>query len=225
VQYPPPPPVPHVEEEDDGGLFGDVMGAVHGGLDVLGFVPAAGAIPDLVNAGIYGLEGNAEGAAWSAGAAVPFFGDGAKAGKMVKEGVEAATKASRAADAARGVVKVGGRELPAWRKGDHAQGIFRAGDDEVALKSGNEGPAWELPKPRPGMHGNIVSHVEADAAALMRQRGLKEATLYINKIPCEGGPRAPGCHFALQRMLPEGATLHLYGPDGFYFPYRGAPDP
>jgi hypothetical protein len=29
----------------------------------------------------------------------------------------------------------------------------------------------------------------------------------------------------LPRMLPPGATLHIYGPDGYYKPWVGAPDP
>jgi hypothetical protein len=224
VNYPPPPPAPQVEEEDGGGLFGDVLGVVHGGLDGLGFIPAAGAIPDLINAGIYGLEGKGGDALWSVGAAVPLFGDGAKAGKIAKEGIEAATKASRAADAARGVVRVGGRELPAYTQKEGAQGIIRAGDEDVALRSGYDGPADQLPRPRPGMHNRIASHVEAHAAATMRLNGLKEATLYINRIPCQDVGRSPGCHFMLERMLPEGAKLTVHGPDGFKWVYRGIPD-
>jgi SCP1.201-like deaminase len=228
VQFPPPPPVPVVEEEDDGGLFGDVMGVVHTGLDGLGFIPAAGAIPDLINAGIYTLEGDAEGAAWSAGAAVPLFGDGAKAGKMIKEGVEAAGKASRAADAARGVVTVGGRQLPAYvDEPGGAKGIFtHGGGDDLPLKSGYDGPSKQLPTDRstPGMHNNIKSHVEAHAAATMRLEGIQDATLYINRIPCTD-ERPPGCHFMLERMLPEGATLTVHGPDNFKWTYHGIPDP
>jgi SCP1.201-like deaminase len=223
VNYPPPPPEPKVEEDGGGGFFDGVMGVVHGGLDGLGFIPAAGAIPDLVNAGIYGLEGKGDDALWSMGAAVPLFGDGAKAGKIVKESVEAATKASRAADAARGVVRVGGRELPAFTRKEGTQGVLRSGSDEVPLKSGYDGPSAQLPKGTPGMHGNIKSHVEAHAAAVMRLEGVRDATLYINRIPCADA-RPPGCHLMLPRMLPEGATLTIHGPDGFKWVYRGIPD-
>jgi SCP1.201-like deaminase len=224
VQYPPPPPEPVVEEEDGGGFFGGVMNVVHGGLDAAGFIPAAGAIPDLINAGIYGLEGKGGDALWSMGAAVPLFGDGAKAGKIAKEGIEAATKASRAADAARGVARVGGRELPAFTKKEGTQGVFaRGGADDVPLRSGYDGPSAQLPKGTPGMHGNIKSHVEAHAAAVMRLERIKDATLYINRIPCADA-RPPGCHLMLPRMLPEGATLTVHGPDGFKWVYRGIPD-
>jgi hypothetical protein len=220
VQWPAPPPVPQVEEED-GGFFGGVLTVVHGGLDGLGFIPAAGAVPDLINAGIYGLEGKGDDALWSMGAAVPLFGDAAKGGKMVKEGVEAATKAGRAADAAQGVVRVGDRALPAFS--GKAEGVLRAGSDDVPLKSGYDGPSANLPKGTPGMHGNIKSHVEAHAAAVMRLEGVQQATLYINRIPCADA-RPPGCHLMLPRMLPEGAELTVFGPDGFKWVYRGIPD-
>jgi uncharacterized protein YukE len=74
------------QQEDDGG--GGILGWVHHGLDGAGFIPAAGAIPDLINAGIYAGEGDWENALWSTGAAVPLAGDGAKAGKMSKEAIE-----------------------------------------------------------------------------------------------------------------------------------------
>jgi hypothetical protein len=221
VQFPAPPPAPQVQEEDGGGLFGDVLGVVHGGLDGLGFIPAAGAIPDAINAGIYGLEGKGDEALWSLGAAVPLFGDGAKAGKMAKEGIEAATRAARAADEAAGVVRVGGRALPAFT--GKAEGVLRVGDEDIALKSGYKGPSAELPKPRPGMHGNILSHVEAHAAAVMRLQRVNKATLYINRIPCADA-KPPGCHLMLPRMLPEGAELTVHGPDGFKWVYRGIAD-
>lgn len=219
VQFPAPPPAPEVHEEDGGG---GIMGFIHGGLDGLGFIPAAGAIPDLINAGIYGLEGNGGDALWSMGAAVPLFGDGAKAGKMTKEAIEAAARAGRAADEAAGVVRVGGRALPAFS--GKTEGVLRVGDEDVPLTSGYKGPSAELPKPRPGMHGNILSHVEAHAAAVMRLQRVNRATLYINRIPCTGGTRAPGCHLNLPRMLPEGAELTVHGPDGFKWVYRGLPD-
>lgn len=86
---PPPPPPPPPEPDDDGGGF---MGFVHGVLDVGGFIPGAGAIPDLLNAGIYAIEGDGENAAWAAGAAVPLFGDAAKGRRMLREGAQATTR-------------------------------------------------------------------------------------------------------------------------------------
>lgn len=217
VQFPAPPPAAQVQEEDGGGF----LGFVHGALDGLGFIPAAGAVPDLINAGIYGLEGKGGDALWSVGAAVPLFGDGAKAGKLTKEGIEATTRAARVADEAAGVVRVGDKALPAFS--GKAEGVLRIGDEDLPLKSGYKGPSAELPKPRRGMHGNILSHVEAHAAAAMRLQRVNRATLYINRIPCADA-KPPGCHLMLPRMLPEGAELTVYGPDGFKWVYRGIPD-
>ena len=81
------PAQPVTQETEDGG-GGGFLGVVHGVLDGAGFIPAAGAIPDLLNAGIYVAQGDYKNAAWSGGAAVPLFGDGAKAGKMGKEAIE-----------------------------------------------------------------------------------------------------------------------------------------
>jgi len=71
------------------------------------------------------------------------------------------------------------------------------------------------------MNGRIKSHVEAHAAAIMRQEGLTEATLYINRVPCPG---KTGCRAMLARMLPEGARLRVIGPGGFDEVFIGLPD-
>ncbi len=68
------------------GLWSRISDGVHTALDVAGFVPGLGAIPDLANAALYGLEGNAPLAGLSAVAAVPGIGDGIKAGSMVVKG-------------------------------------------------------------------------------------------------------------------------------------------
>ena len=67
---------------DGGGGF-DLGGFVHGGLDVLGFVPVLGAVPDLINAGIYTAEGDVGNAALSATSAIPLAGDAIGAAKLV----------------------------------------------------------------------------------------------------------------------------------------------
>jgi hypothetical protein len=64
---------------------------VHGALDVGGFFPVLGAIPDLINAGVYAAEGNYAQAGISAVAAIPFGGDAVAAGNIgVKVGKRAA---------------------------------------------------------------------------------------------------------------------------------------
>jgi hypothetical protein len=86
------------EEPAEKSWWESVSPWVHGALDVAGFVPGLGAIPDLANAAIYGLEGNTEEALWSLGAAVPGVGDAAKGGRLaVKAGKEVAERAAKEA--------------------------------------------------------------------------------------------------------------------------------
>lgn len=63
-----------------------VSGIVHTVLDLAGFIPGLGAIPDLINAGIYAAEGDYENAALSAVAAVPLGGDAVKGTSMAVKG-------------------------------------------------------------------------------------------------------------------------------------------
>jgi hypothetical protein len=78
----------------------------------------------------------------------------------------------------------------------------------------------------PRMNGNIKSHVEAHASVVMRKESLKEATLYINKVPCPTkDPRSLGCYDALPHMLPEGSRIRVIGPNGFDETFVGLPDP
>jgi len=47
----------------------------------------------------------------------------------------------------------------------------------------------------------LMAHVEAHAVASMREHNVKQATLYINKVPCEyAGPR--GKPWGCQRRCP-----------------------
>jgi hypothetical protein len=71
------------------------------------------------------------------------------------------------------------------------------------------------------MNWRIKSHVEAHAAAIMREQGLKDATLYINQAPCAG---TTGCGSMLSKMLPEGARLRVIGPNGYDKVFVGLPD-
>lgn len=66
---------------DNASGFG-FMDLVHGALDVAGFIPGLGAVADVLNAGIYALEGDYANAALSLLAAVPGVGDAAALGKM-----------------------------------------------------------------------------------------------------------------------------------------------
>jgi nucleic acid/nucleotide deaminase of polymorphic system toxin len=106
-----------------------------------------------------------------------------------------------------------GDQLPIRLSGDKTRGVFVANDGtETNLISGRGGPAERMPPKTPGMQSNmqIRTHVEAHAAALMREGGIQDATLYINNTPCSG---VLGCHQMLPHMLPEDASLTVYFKD------------
>ena len=95
------PPI-KAETDSEKGWWGSASPRVHGGLDALGFVPGLGAIPDLINAGIYAAEGDAVNAGLCAVAAIPFVGDAIKGGVLVGKGAnrlgsEAAQQATQRA--------------------------------------------------------------------------------------------------------------------------------
>ena len=56
--------------------------------------------------------------------------------------------------------------------------------------------------------GNIATHVEGHAAAIMHQQGLRNATLVIEKDPCNI------CSRNLMNALPAGSTLRVISPSG-----------
>jgi hypothetical protein len=62
--------------------------------------------------------------------------------------------------------------------------------------------------------GKIMSptHVETKFGWYMRRTGLKNESIVINNIPCEG---EWSCDQLLKDILPPGATLTVFGPDGF----------
>ncbi|WP_434568507.1 hypothetical protein [Pseudomonas sp. Z3-8] len=76
------PPI-KAETDTEKGWWNSASPWVHGGFDVLGFVPGVGVIPDLINAGIYAAEGDAINAGLSATAAIPFAGDAIKGSLLI----------------------------------------------------------------------------------------------------------------------------------------------
>ncbi|MCY3019680.1 MAG: hypothetical protein NTW87_11710 [Planctomycetota bacterium] len=98
--------------------------------------------------------------------------------------------------------------------GAEARGILDIVGYDVSLESTFSGNvAVDLLKsPRPGMNLVTLSHVEAQAAAILRLTNIQEAVLYINRRPCSpvGGQ---GCMQLLPKMLPKGKQLRVIGPD------------
>ena len=137
---------------DNGPSFMDV---VHGGLDAAGLWPGVGIIPDLLNAGLYGIRGEGQNALWSLGSAIPAAGQAVTAAKWTKKGVDAA-----------GLVRDG------LRTGDRARDAGRA------LKAGAGGGNW--PKSNVRHVGDDIVIRQADNAScgqacgamVLRDRGV-----------------------------------------------------
>ena len=94
------------------------------------------------------------------------------------------------------------------------QGILVVGDTEIDYISGEGGMSQGFADEGvPGFTPFNETHVEAQAAATMREAGIKQGTLYINHEggPCRGNQ---GCLTKLDEMLPEGGSLKVVWPDG-----------
>jgi hypothetical protein len=120
-----------------------------------------------------------------------------------------------------GAENVSWARLPEYVPGGKAVGVLSTSVGDIDLLSGQIGPAANFTKGMiPGRNGAIMWHVESHAAAAMRELGLDEATLYINRVPC--GPAQGwdgGCEFMLDRMVPTGSRLRVVGPGGYDKPF------
>ncbi len=70
----------------------DIVGTGHAALDTVGMIPAAGAIPDAVNAAWYLGQGNGSDAAISAAGMLPILGDAVIGGRLVRNASRRMTK-------------------------------------------------------------------------------------------------------------------------------------
>lgn len=87
------------EEKEQEELLNDqdaLLDGIQTALDLAGFAPGVGAIPDLLNAAIYAVRGDKINAGLSLLAAVPGIGDAAAAVKIAGKGVKAAKAAKKA---------------------------------------------------------------------------------------------------------------------------------
>jgi hypothetical protein len=109
-------------------------------------------------------------------------------------------------------------QLAPFVPGGKTSGILRTPAGEIPLQSGTQGPAADMPPGSLGFDGYTKTHVEGQAAALMRQQGINDATLLINnpKI-CDR------CTSLLPRMLPAGAILRVILPSGTVTEFKGLP--
>lgn len=72
-----------------------LLDGIQAALDLAGFAPGVGAIPDLLNAAIYAVRGDKLNASLSLLAAVPGIGDAAAATKVLGKGVKLAKKSKK----------------------------------------------------------------------------------------------------------------------------------
>ncbi len=70
------------------------------------------------------------------------------------------------------------------RDSGKTSGILVAGESEIQLESGWNGPAIQMPPKSSGFNIVTRTHVEGHAAALMNQNNWRNGTLYINNPPC-----------------------------------------
>ncbi|NDV73507.1 hypothetical protein [Burkholderia cenocepacia] len=134
-----PPPKPETPAE--GGFWGAVGGWVHGGLDAAGLIPGLGAVPDLLNAGIYAVEGDYVNAGISAVAAIPVVGDAALAGKYAAKGGKLALKESEKL-AAKEAEKLAAKEAEEKAAKEAAEKTSKKTEKEAA-KEGEDGAKSE----------------------------------------------------------------------------------
>lgn len=164
----------YIEVAQERGLSGDSctkpppgpLEILHGALDTAGMLPFLGAVPDLINAGIYAIEGDWSKAGLSAFAAIPVFGDAPKGASLIYKGGKEAVQVSgdvvqhagkakiakgledaRAASKAKSAAAAKKAEKGAVEKADDEafERTFKGGKDEGAfqtaerLKRGNLG--------------------------------------------------------------------------------------
>jgi RHS repeat-associated protein len=99
-------------------------------------------------------------------------------------------------------------ELPTYA-GGKTLGVFRGAAGDTPLRSGWSGPAESIPRGTSGFDIVTRTHVEGHAAAIMRQQGLMDGTVYINNPEI-----CSSCGNLLPRMLPPGAELTVVTPTG-----------
>ncbi len=96
------------------------------GLDVAGFLPLVGAVPDVINAGISFARGNTKEGLINLAAAIPGLGDAAKGMKMGAEALGAVAAAVKAADKVRDAAKAADKARDALKAADKARDATKA---------------------------------------------------------------------------------------------------
>lgn len=107
-------------------------------------------------------------------------------------------------------------QLAPYVPGEKTSGIlYTPGGSPIPLQSGYAGPAAAM-QGTAGYDRYTLSHAEGHAAALMRQEGITEGTLYINNRKI-----CSSCQRLLPTMLAPGTTLNVVLPDNTIVQFTG----
>nr|WP_202893810.1 DddA-like double-stranded DNA deaminase toxin [Kribbella italica] len=115
------------------------------------------------------------------------------------------------------------RRLPV-RENDSGKtrGFWKAPDGAEKPLSSGRGRYQELADEHARRLGlrpmSNTSHVEIKFALFMRERGLRDESIYINNRPCEGEASCPAW---IESFLPKGAKLTVHWPGGGPWTFTG----
>ncbi|MEU6261729.1 DddA-like double-stranded DNA deaminase toxin [Saccharopolyspora shandongensis] len=112
--------------------------------------------------------------------------------------------------------------MPVRGDGDPTTGLLYDSDGiETRITSGESGAAYEAAKGYISLPSKqVAGHVEAKAAATMRDAGETYAVLVLNNQPCTWASGV-GCLRASAMILPSGSTMVLWWPNGGPTTVRG----
>jgi hypothetical protein len=105
-------------------------------------------------------------------------------------------------------------------EGAKTRGTFlgRGGREEPLASGKNDETAALAARLGLAKVASANTHLEAHVARIMHRRRLRRAAVVVNREPCPG---IFGCDTLLARLLPAGAELTVYGPNGFKKTYTG----
>jgi hypothetical protein len=105
-----------------------------------------------------------------------------------------------------------GHGIPLYRAKGPTRGVLLTAAQQARLVSGEGDPGqWLLQGvvggPGSGLTTGVPSHVEGHAVSIMIQCCIQDATLYVNRKPCDGPPA--NCQVAIGRLLPKGWIINV----------------
>jgi WXG100 family type VII secretion target len=187
-------------ENKEGGLWGSIGEWVHGGLDVLGFVPGLGEIADGLNGLIYLAEGRHLEAGISFAAMIPIVGDAGKVGKWG--------------------VRIGGEVLE-----EGGERVVREGA-ETLIERGTRGEAYEATeryvRSQADRGLNVRGHAAEEAARVSGGPGTIDLDRAATELGGFPGNYMPGYDIASPREI---ASVKTHWSDAAWTPETGGLTP